>query len=104
MPRSVQPRTIACPVKNCYRYFTNRAGLSNHARVHRKPKATWKPSPVVDGSFPLGGFDGFPSRTPSPAPSSPEPDNLVPERPKETITSHPLLNGEFHLFKISKFS
>jgi hypothetical protein len=100
MPRSVRPRTIACPVKNCSRFFTNRAGLSNHMHIHRKPKATWKPSPVVDGPFPLGGFDGdFSSfNTPSPAPSSSEPDNLVPERPMETVTSHPLLNGSLTFF------
>lgn len=99
MPRTFKERNIPCTI--CGREFTNRAGLTNHQRVHRKPILK-----KVNPSQPASQM-ATPSRSPS-IHSFGQPDDagiqaLPEDRPlpqtrcgpheSETVTYHPLING-----------
>ena len=99
MPRTFKERDIPCTI--CGREFTNRAGLTNHQRVHRKPILK-----KVNPSQPASQT-ATPSRSPS-IHSFGQPDDagiqaLPEDRPlpqtrcgpheSETVTYHPLING-----------
>ena len=99
MPQTFKERNISCTI--CRREFTNRAGLTNHQRVHRKPILK-KVNPSQ-----LASQMAMPSRSPS-IHSFGQPDDtgiqaLPEDRPlpqthcgphkSETVTYHPLING-----------
>ena len=99
MPRTFKERNIPCTI--CGREFTNRAGLTNHQRVHRKPSlkrvnpnqqpasrtATPSRSPSVQ-------FFGQPDDAGMQALPEDGPWALLQPRIGETVTYHPFINGK----------
>ena len=107
MPRSIRPRTIACPVKSCKLFFANRAGLSNHLRTHRKPKRNVPESPPVvsEASSPRSPSPDnsdfhYSQHSQSPPGSDPEEPRSQSGHGKEHIKYHPLLNGKIFELKM----
>ena len=98
MPRTFKERNIPCTI--CGREFTNRAGLTNHLHVHRKPSLVKKVNPNQ-----LALQTATPPRSPSVHPfgqpddagmqALPEDGPWPPPQPRicETVTYHPFING-----------
>ena len=99
MPRTFKTRNIPCTFTGCGREFTNRAGLTNHQRIHKKPSLTRVQQPAARLKTPS------PSRSPSPdwlgpdydagmhAPAEEGPAPFPQPRKRETIIYHPFING-----------
>jgi C2H2 type zinc finger protein len=99
MPRTFKERNIPCTI--CGRKFTNRAGLTNHQRVHRKPSLkkvnpsqpalqmpSRSPSVHSFGQPDDAGIQALPEDGPLPLPQP---------RISETVTYHPFINGTLDL-------
>jgi Plavaka transposase len=97
MPRTIKPRNVPCTFNGCHQLFTNRAGLSNHLRMHHVPNRRKEdsflanirtslsplPEPLnVDTPF----FNEFePVQPPNDLPGT--------HRQREIVELHPFLNG-----------
>jgi hypothetical protein len=102
MPRTFQPRNIPCSVEGCNRYFTNRGGLRNHLRIHRRDfqrlnQHLHPPTPPAGdtNSAPHSPINYEDDYDPPEAPLIRTPS---PEAPVsgETCTIHPLINGKYY--------
>lgn len=103
MPRSTKIRSIPCPFANrgCNVLFTNKSGLTNHLRTHRRPAAAPATSPT-----PTSPHDGLPFQGPDEDsdvemyPAEPDGTHQGPtqentETQQERILHHPLINGSY---------
>jgi len=106
MPRTFKTRNIPCTV--CGREFTNRAGLTNHQRVHAKPSLTRAHQPAARTITPSRRLspDAFgqlgDAGMHTPAEDGPAP--LPQSHKHETVTYHPFINGTYgRLTYCSKF-
>ena len=108
MPRTFKTRNIPCIFPGCGREFTNRAGLTNHQRIHAKPSFTRVHQPAARTATL--------SRSPSPdafgqaddagihAPAEDGPPPFPQPRKHEIITYHPFINGVVNSIIALKFN
>ena len=100
MPRTFKERNIPCAT--CGRQFTNRAGLTNHQRIHRRPSVNrvHRASSSSRDSSPPNSPGGPDIEMHVPEEGGPPPQR----RPHETVTLHPHINGMSSLsFKFQFF-
>ena len=102
MPRTFKERNIPCTI--CGREFTNRAGLTNHQRIHRKPslKKTNPSQPASDigAPSPSPSVHSFGQPDDTGVHALPEDGPLPLPQPRigETVTYHPFINGKLGLY------
>lgn len=108
MPRTFKERNIPCTI--CGRKFTNRAGLTNHQRVHRKPSLKKDdPNQLAEQSLTrraasvlsFGEHDDAGMQALPPAEDGPRP--FPQPRIGETVTYHPFINGKLDLLFLIQF-
>jgi hypothetical protein len=91
MPRTIKARNIPCAVPGCTKTFSNRGGLKNHLKVHRKPRQHIPEQHLANNNH----------RSPSPIPGGFQPegeqvdtaDDGASHRRGERVRYHPLING-----------
>ena len=106
MPRTFKERNIPCTI--CGRKFTNRAGLTNHGRVHRKPSLKKdNPNQLAEQSLRAASVHSFGEHDDARIQALPlaedGPRPFPQPRIGETVTYHPFINGKLDLLFLIQF-